>query len=227
MVAESIERQSGSVERADRYRTKRALAVRFARHRSAHVLVGGTAVAIVGRALLAGTGVAPFGMADAIATALAVGAVGPVEWIAHKVLFHAPAGSRRATHGRTGLSHRRHHLDPTDLAWVVLAPAGAVALMAAVAVLVGLWVVPVALAASVAIAGPYASALGIGWAAIANYEWTHLLLHSGYRPTSRRYRRLARNHRRHHHRDETILFGVTTGLADRLFGTTRSATRTR
>ena len=91
--------------------------------------------------------------------------------------------------------------------------------MVAVAVLVVAWAAPIAVISSTSPLGPYLSALTIGWVAIANYEWTHLLIHSAYRPRTSYYRRLARNHRLHHHRNERYWFGVTTNLGDRVFGT--------
>ena len=52
------------------------------------------------------------------------------------------------------------------------------------------------------------------------YEWTHYLVHSDYRPRSRWYRSVWRNHRLHHYKNEHYWFTVTSaGTADRLFGT--------
>ena len=52
------------------------------------------------------------------------------------------------------------------------------------------------------------------------YEWTHYLVHSDYRPKSRWYRSVWRNHRLHHYKNEHYWFTVTSaGTADRLFGT--------
>lgn len=207
------------IERATDYTTVGALVARFRRHRSAQLLVGGTAVVIALRIGLGAVGFVRWSLGDAVAAGIALVAVGPVEWFAHKVLFHAPASSRRSRLLGTGASHRRHHRDPTDLDWVVLHPSGARDLMVAVAVLVVAWSVPAGLATEASPIGPYLSALAIGWAAIANYEWTHLLVHSGYRPRSRFYRRLARNHRLHHYRNERYWLGVTNNLGDRLFAT--------
>jgi hypothetical protein len=52
------------------------------------------------------------------------------------------------------------------------------------------------------------------------YEWTHYLIHSDYKPKSKWYRGVWRNHRLHHYKNEHYWFTVTTaGTADRLFGT--------
>jgi len=53
-----------------------------------------------------------------------------------------------------------------------------------------------------------------------NYEWVHYLVHSDYRPNSRAFRSVWRNHRLHHYKNEHYWFTVTSaGTADRLFGT--------
>ena len=57
------------------------------------------------------------------------------------------------------------------------------------------------------------------YVALGHYEWTHLLVHTRYRPKSRYYKRLARNHRRHHFRNEDYWMGITSNLGDRMFGT--------
>ena len=50
--------------------------------------------------------------------------------------------------------------------------------------------------------------------------WTHYLLHSDYRPRSKAYRAIWRNHRLHHYKSEHYWFTVTTaGIADRVLGT--------
>lgn len=52
------------------------------------------------------------------------------------------------------------------------------------------------------------------------YEWTHYLIHSDYRPRSRAYKAVWRNHRLHHYKNEHYWFTVTTtASADRLLGT--------
>jgi len=47
----------------------------------------------------------------------------------------------------------------------------------------------------------------------------HLLVHTRYRPRTALYRRLWRNHRLHHFKNERLWFGVTMLGGDRLLGT--------
>ena len=51
------------------------------------------------------------------------------------------------------------------------------------------------------------------------YEWTHFLVHTRYRPRSAYYRRLWRNHRLHHCKNENYWYGVTMLGGDRLLRT--------
>ncbi len=52
------------------------------------------------------------------------------------------------------------------------------------------------------------------------YEWTHYLIHSDYKPKTRVYRAIWRNHRQHHYKNEHYWFTVTSsGTADRVLGT--------
>jgi sterol desaturase/sphingolipid hydroxylase (fatty acid hydroxylase superfamily) len=52
------------------------------------------------------------------------------------------------------------------------------------------------------------------------YEWSHYLIHSDYKPKTRVYRAIWRNHRNHHYKNEHYWFTVTSsGTADRVLGT--------
>ena len=52
------------------------------------------------------------------------------------------------------------------------------------------------------------------------YEWTHYLIHSDYKPKTRVYRAIWRNHRNHHFKNEHYWFTVTSsGTADRVLRT--------
>ena len=70
-----------------------------------------------------------------------------------------------------------------------------------------------------ALFGPFVMAWACAAAGLTHYEWVHLLVHTRYRPTMRYYRRLARNHRLHHYRNEKYWLGVTSNTGDRIMGT--------
>jgi hypothetical protein len=135
-----------------------------------------------------------------------------IEWLVHSWVLHARPWRvlGRTVELSATRGHRRHHENPLDLdlvfvpGWVLVwfAPAAAALLFLALR--------PAHLAAT---------ALATGASALLAYEWTHYLIHTGYRPRHRYYRHLWRHHRLHHYRNEGYWFGVTTAFGDVLLGT--------
>lgn len=136
-----------------------------------------------------------------------------IEWVVHTSVLH---WRPRRLAGLTidpllARKHRLHHADPRDIPLVFI-PWQAL-----------MWV-QVALAAVGLLAFPR-TGLGLTFLVVVSvlgciYEWTHYLIHSDYRPHSRLYRAVWRNHRLHHYRNEHYWFTVTTsGTADRALGT--------
>ncbi|MFT4866373.1 MAG: sterol desaturase/sphingolipid hydroxylase (fatty acid hydroxylase superfamily), partial [Ilumatobacter sp.] len=131
------------------------------------------------------------------------------------------AGSRLAEVLGTRDSHERHHRDPDDMEWLLLRRPNAIGSCLAIVVpvvaivgglsLIGLSPSTTSLARAIG-----ASTVLTGLVALLHYEWVHLLVHSRYRPRSRYYSQLARNHRLHHFRNESYWLGVTIGTGDRL-----------
>ena len=136
-----------------------------------------------------------------------------VEWFLHRGVLHGPP---RTVAGRVidvGAPHRGHHRMPDDVGGGLLGGANAIADSAVVAL--------AAAALGSLVGGPAAlfTAIATGEASLASYEWAHLLHHSGYRPKTSWFRALRATHLRHHFRDDTVDFGVTSHIADRLLGT--------
>jgi len=136
-----------------------------------------------------------------------------LEWIIHVFILHwrprKVAGV--LVDSELARDHRRHHADPRDIPLVFIPWRSLI----------------VVIAADFAIAVFAFPRLGQGltfMVAIAVtgllYEWTHYLIHSDYRPRTRAYKAVWRNHRLHHYKNEHYWFTVTsTSTADRLFGT--------
>ncbi len=169
-------------------------------------------------AVLVGAGVARglvhrFGWTELIVPGLFILLFPVIEWVVHVVVLHwrpvrmgpvriDPLVSRK---------HREHHADPRNLPLVFIPWQVLLGLMVAT-VLIGL------LAFGDRAAG-LTFVIGITLVGFT-YEWTHYLIHSDYRPRSRWYRAIWRDHRLHHYKNEHYWFTVTTsGTADRLFGT--------
>lgn len=132
------------------------------------------------------------------------------EWFIHvRILHRRPTRVGRFTiDPRTARKHREHHRNPRDLR-IVMVPFEAL-IPALVLAGVGAVLLPPE-RASIAIASGFGMLL---W-----YEWVHYLIHSPYRPKSKWFRTLSRNHVLHHFKNEHYWFGVTVSLGDRALGT--------
>ncbi len=136
-----------------------------------------------------------------------------VEWVVHVVVLHwrpREVGPVRID-SLLARKHRAHHADPRDLPLVFI-PTPVLCWLLPAYVLLAWLVMPTRTGGLTLLVSVYAIKLG--------YEWTHYLVHSDYRPRSRWYRAVWRNHRLHHYKNEHYWFTVTSeGTADRLFGT--------
>ena len=136
-----------------------------------------------------------------------------IEWVIHVIVLHwrpRQVGPVRID-SLLAREHRAHHADPRDIPLVFI-PWRAL-----------LWLLPAATAIALLALPTLSSGLTLlvsVTALMLAYEWTHYLVHSDYRPRSRAYRAVWRNHRLHHYKNEHYWFTVTTsGTVDRLFGT--------
>uniref|UniRef100_UPI003569DD17 sterol desaturase family protein n=1 Tax=Nocardioides sp. TaxID=35761 RepID=UPI003569DD17 len=136
-----------------------------------------------------------------------------IEWVIHVVILHWRPRSLGPVRVDSLLArdHRAHHADPRDLPLVFI-PWRALVWLLPAYVAVALLAMPTTTSALTLLVSVYAIKAG--------YEWTHYLIHSDYRPRSRWYRAVWRNHRLHHYKNEHYWFTVTSaGTAARLFGT--------
>ncbi|MET1006037.1 MAG: sterol desaturase family protein [Propionibacteriaceae bacterium] len=136
-----------------------------------------------------------------------------IEWVIHVVILHWRPRKVGGVPVDSLLSrkHRAHHADPRVLPLVFIPWQ------------VELWLLPSYVVVAL-LAFPFQAAgatflVGVG-ALMFNYEWVHFLVHSDYKPRTRAFRSVWRNHRLHHYKNEHYWFTVTTAAtADRLFGT--------
>jgi hypothetical protein len=137
-----------------------------------------------------------------------------LEWIVHVFILHwRPKRLGRLTiDPLLAREHRAHHMDPRSIPLIFIPWKSLVS-----------WVLPLTVAVAL-LAFPrlgmgltylvFIAALGLC------YEWTHYLIHSDYKPKTRVYRAIWRNHRNHHFKNEHYWFTVTSsGTADRMLGT--------
>jgi Fatty acid hydroxylase superfamily len=194
--------------------TKRDIGRAFVASGSARVLLPVVAI-LVGARLVVGN----WGASDAVVALAVLIVTGFVEWFIHLYVLHAAADAWTSRRLGTGSGHRQHHLDPPDLQWLLLPPVDAAIFVVVLGIWSAAWAAPLTWAIGGNVAASTMTAIALAAIGIAHYEWTHLLSHTTYRPKSRYYARLARNHRFHHYRNESYWLGVTSNLGDRVLGT--------
>lgn len=180
----------------------------FGRHPSPW-MIAATFVAALSARIIVGD----WQLTDALLPALMLAVFPFFEWIVHVFVLHwRPRKVGSVTiDSLLARKHREHHVEPREVALIFI-PWRAL-----------LWVMPV----SVAIALLVFPRVGLGLSYLVligmlglGYEWCHYLIHSDYKPKSRLYRAIWKNHRQHHFKNEHYWFTVTSaGTADRVLGT--------
>ncbi|HEX2211917.1 MAG TPA: sterol desaturase family protein [Mycobacterium sp.] len=170
--------------------------------------------AILVAAVVARVVVGDWQITDAVVPAVMLALFPFFEWIIHVFILHwRPKRLGRLTiDPLLAREHRAHHQDPRDVPLIFIPWKSLVS-----------WVLPLTLAVGL-LAFPR---LGMGLTYLVCiaalglvYEWTHYLIHSDYKPKTRLYRAIWRNHRHHHFKNEHYWFTVTSsGTADRVLGT--------
>jgi len=180
----------------------------FVRHPSPWMIATTLMFGLVARLL-----VGDWRWTDAVLPLALVAAFPVIEWVIHVCVLHWRPRRLGPVELDTLLArkHRAHHADPRDIPLVFI-PWQVLAWLLPTYVALAFWAFPrdgLGLTFVVAVTG-------LGFA----YEWTHYLVHSDYRPRSKTYRAVWRNHRLHHYKNEHYWFTVTTaGTADRILGT--------
>ncbi len=154
----------------------------------------------------------PVSLWDAVAAGAVIAWWPWNEWLIHVfVLHYQPLRvlGRSLDFGVPRL-HRAHHRDPWRLE-LVLIPLRVYLLLPAAVGLVALF--------GGAAPAPVWTGVGVYLLLSLHYEWVHFLVHTRYRPRTPCYRRLWRNHRLHHFKNERYWFGVTRLAGDRWLGT--------
>lgn len=163
--------------------------------------------------------VGTYGLTDLVIVGVSLVLVGVVEWVIHLFFLHAPEDSWRMQKLRTGVGHRQHHLDPEDVGFILLRPRDTSLYLGLFLLFNATWPLLVAWALGAPLLSTYLSAVVLSYALMTHYEWTHLLVHTKYRPKTRYYKRLVAHHRLHHFRNEHYWLGVTSRLGDAALGT--------
>lgn len=180
----------------------------FWKYPSPRMLGCALTVAVIARIILG-----DWRFTDAVVLAVMIVAFPFFEWIVHVCILHwRPQHLGKLTvDPLLARKHRAHHRDPRNVPLIFIPWQ------------VTLWLIPSVVA--IAVFAFSRLALGLTYLAFAlalgmAYEWIHYLIHSDYKPTTRVYRAIWRNHRLHHFKNEHYWFTVTSsGTADRVLGT--------
>lgn len=183
----------------------------YASERGPRLMMAAAFTALAVRLLLG-----PFTIAELAVAASVVVIWWLQEWVAHITLLHMRP--RRIL----GLEidpiyarfHRAHHREPWSADWVFV-PARFIVPAFFLSGALAWWVFPTLELAATA----WASYCVMG----ALYEWSHLLVHTRYKPRSRFFREIWRNHRLHHFKNEGYWFGLSGTFVDSAFGTAPDA----
>ncbi len=201
-------------QRSDSLRTRGEILAAYLRAGSPRILLVTAMLLVVARIM-----VGQWGWADVVVSGVTLALTGLVEWVIHLFLLHAPEDSFRMRKLKTGTGHRNHHLDPTNMQWLLLNPIDATIFVVMFGAFTAAWSMPLLWLMGLKVLPGFLTAYAAAAISLSHYEWVHLLVHTRYRPTSRYYGRLTRNHRLHHYRNEKYWLGVTMNSGDRLLGT--------
>ncbi|MCT7661878.1 sterol desaturase family protein [Mycobacterium deserti] len=173
-------------------------------------MIGATLIA----ALVARIAVGDWRVTDAVVPLVMIALFPFFEWIIHVFILHwRPKRVGRLTiDPLLAREHRAHHTDPRNIPLIFI-PWKSLAT----------WVLPLTIAVALLVF----PRLGMGLTYLVFiaalglvYEWSHYLIHSDYKPKTRLYRAIWRNHRNHHYKNEHYWFTVTSaGTADRALRT--------
>ncbi|HYC55406.1 MAG TPA: sterol desaturase family protein [Candidatus Binatia bacterium] len=184
----------------------------FVRHGSPRFLLTANAIVLTARAVAGG-----FSVWD-LALCATIFALWPVqEWLIHVFILHyEPVRIGRWTLDfRVPIKHRAHHRDPWNLE-ILFIPVQGFFLSLPLLLLIFAGLMPTL--------GLALTGLSFYMLMSLRYEWVHFLVHTRYRPKSEYFKRLWRNHRLHHCKNEHYWFGVTMTGGDLLLRTSPDPT---
>jgi hypothetical protein len=189
--------------------TLAAAAREFVKHPSPWMIGVVLVAAVIARVI-----VGDWQLTDAVVPLVMLALFPFFEWMIHVFILHwrPKRVGRLMIDPLLSREHRAHHVDPRSIPLIFI-PWKSLAT----------WVLPLAIAvALLAFPRPGMGLTYLVCIAVAGlgYEWTHYLIHTDYKPKTRLYRAIWRNHRNHHYKNEHYWFTVTSsGTADRLLRT--------
>jgi hypothetical protein len=179
----------------------------FVRYNSPRVLIVSFFVTLAARLFFG-----DWSIGDAVVVVVILGLWPLEEWLIHVFILHSEpiVLFGRKFDFEVPRSHRIHHRDPWNLE-ILFIPLQGYFLGLPPLLLISFGVLPTYALALTAIAFYLAMTL--------QYEWWHFLVHTRVKPHYAYHRRLWRNHRLHHCKNERYWYGVSMLMGDRLLST--------
>jgi sterol desaturase/sphingolipid hydroxylase (fatty acid hydroxylase superfamily) len=133
------------------------------------------------------------------------------EYFIHRYVLHGWPGWRRGDRRESvsALVHRVHHRDPWHMERAQNPPIAVIGYAVGLPIL---WFPLLPLPQGM-------TGVACSWLVLLVYEWTHLLIHTSYKPRNWLFKRIWRNHRLHHFKNEYYWFNVSTLGVDALLHT--------
>lgn len=203
----AVSNESSHLDSERMRRSVAAQAAFFMRQPSPLIIAGLALATLAFRLSMGGLSLFDLALAAAVATYWPL-----QEWFLHKHLLHLEPftvfGIRVDPH--FSRAHRAHHRQPWTVEYTFLPMHVVIAL---VPISVSMWII-LTPTVQLALTGM------VTYSTMALlYEWTHYLTHSAYVPRSAYYRRIWKNHRLHHFKNERFWFGFTVPAVDTLLRT--------
>ncbi len=188
----------------------------FSRFSSPKIIAAGLATALAAR-----SAVGHWSWRDAVIPLALIVFEPLTEWLIHVYLLHArPIRiGERSYDLLAAREHREHHAAPAELTGVLVPTYTLLLFLPMIAAALFALSFPLHLLVGGDRVAWWLSGVVVGYSILFTYEWCHFLIHSPYRPHSRYYKLIWRNHRLHHFKNEHYWFGVISNLGDVVLGT--------
>lgn len=147
---------------------------------------------------------------DALITIFVIGAWPFMEWRLHLSVLHMKPGELfgKPFYPEVAAKHRQHHLEPWRMELTFLLPH--VRLAIPIVFLFGYFTLPFPQALTLCF---------VGYLMTVQYEWTHFITHTRVQPKTAWYKKVFRNHRLHHFKNERYWYAFGGPWVDTYYGT--------
>jgi hypothetical protein len=147
---------------------------------------------------------------DAVIAAFVIFSWPFMEWRLHIKILHMKPTTLfgKDFYPKAAAKHRQHHIEPWRMELIFLIPSVLMAIPIVFIVAYLLFPFPQAL-----------TVCFVGYLMTVQYEWTHFITHTRVQPKSNYYKKVFRNHRLHHFKNERYWYAFGGPWVDTYYGT--------